>query len=125
MDGVVAQQQAIGRVIGVGRQAADDVAGVDVLQIDGHAQLLEVGDDGLAQEKADVAQFDIAGSVGARLAADEVLPRALGHGNDGMAARRQPVAQGGQECRQRERLLRHEAEVDLAIGQRGVGGDEA
>jgi hypothetical protein len=81
--------------------------------------------DGLAHEEADVAQLGVAGGVLACLPADYLLSCPFGHGDDGVVAGGQPVAQGGQECFQRERLFGDETEVDLAIGQRGVGGDEA
>ena len=57
--------------------------------------------------------------------AHQILPRALGHDDHGVAAPRQPVLQQPQEAVERERELGHETHVHLAAGQRGIGRDEA
>ena len=55
MHGAVPQEQAEGRIVGVGRHAPDRVARVDVLEADLDAAPLEVLLDRVPQEDADVA----------------------------------------------------------------------
>ena len=66
MHGVLAQQQAEGRVVGVGRLAADDVAGVDVLEVALRPATAEMPLDGVTQEDADVAELGVARGIALR-----------------------------------------------------------
>ena len=82
---------------GVGRQAADDVAGVDVLDGDSAAAAAKCVSIALAQEDADVAEALVARRRRVAVAARAVLAGALGHHHHGVAASAQPFAQGREE----------------------------
>ena len=125
MNCIMTQKQAEGRIRGVGGHAADRVAGVDVLQVQLHADLAKIGADGAAQIEADVLMQHIARRVHGARASHQRLPRSLRDDDHRMAALLQTGAQRGQQRIQREGRFGRQAEVDAAVGQRGVGGDEA
>jgi len=54
MDGMLAQKPAINAITGVGRLTADDVAGIDVFEIDFNVQRFEMRPDAISQKYADI-----------------------------------------------------------------------
>ena len=82
-------------------------------------------DDGIAQEDPDVTELDVSRRVPFVVPGHQILTRPLGDDDDGVAAALEPLAQRGEQPLERERNLGHEAEVDLAIDEHAVRGDEA
>ena len=110
---------------------ADGVAGIDVLQHDGHAGRREVAGHGLAEERADVERGARVAQVARRVALGvrrrELLAAALGDDDDRVRAVAKPSRERRQEAAlagEGERELRDQAEVRLAARDRRVRGDE-
>ncbi len=87
-----------------------------------------VGYPGL-EKQADVGQLLVARSIDTRLALrDQILPRAFGRHDHGMAAAlhasEQMVEQAAGAC-EGERHLWDQHVVGIRLGERGVAGDEA
>ncbi len=80
VDGVAGEEIAENRVLGVRRDAADQVAGIEIAQRRRNALRLKVMLNALAQERADVLELDVARGV-AFLAAgrQQFLASALGY----------------------------------------------
>ena len=118
-------------VAGVGGDAADEVAGVDVLEVDSDAVGLEVGLDRDRSRKCRCRR-DLRLPEASRcwsLVGEQVLPGAFGDDDDGvmpLSCRR--FGEGIEESAgtvEGERDLGDEAEVDILAGEGGAGGDEA
>jgi len=85
------QKDRVGRAR---RDAADDVAGVDVLHAGIRNSALEVVGDRIAQVGSDVLQFRVARSVLLRrIAVQKFLARSLGHDNHRVFSLVQPLVQ--------------------------------
>ncbi len=59
MDRVLAQEAAKDPVTGIGRLAADDITGIDILQVDLQIQPGKMGLDLFDQKGPDIAQSDV------------------------------------------------------------------
>ena len=125
MHRVVAHEQAEGRVVRVGLAAADHIARVDVLEVQLHADLFEMGADPAPQEHADVAELDVARGVAFVRCRQQFLARALGHHDHRVVAFGQAAFQRGEQPLQGKAGLGDQAEVHLVVHQHGGGGDEA
>ena len=117
------------RIDGVRWQAANDVTGVDVLEGEVAAPRREAGLDLIAQVDADVGEPAVARGVapGDRLV-HQLLPGPFGNGDNGVMSLLEPRLERLEETTltvERERHLGDQAEVDVAVGQGCVGGDEA
>ena len=91
MHRAVPQQQAEGRVMGNCLKAPDNIARVDIFQAHINALLFAVVFYGIAEKKPDIAVFDIARGIALAGLRQEVLPRAFGNHNHGMAPALQPL----------------------------------
>ena len=63
VDGIAPQETAENTVVGVGLQAADHIAGIDIFYGDFCVFGVKMGGNGLFQIQADVLEFDIAGGI--------------------------------------------------------------
>ena len=129
MDGGVGEPQAENRIGRAGRNAADEVARVDVFDGAGEMDLFEVGGDVGAQEGADVLKFHVAGGVRlAGVALEQFLPGALGDHDDGVFAAIEALVETIEEAVfafHHDRHFGDQHKVDVAHGQRRKTGDEA
>ena len=82
--------------------ASDGVARIDVLQADRRARFVEGSDDGIAQERPDVAVLDVARGIALAVRGHEILARPLGDDDHRMAATLQPLPQRGEQLLERE-----------------------
>ncbi len=124
--GHLVAQEAVG---GVGRHAADEIAGINVLERDRQVLAFEVVGDLVAQKDTNVLVLFVARGVArAVLVLKEMLAGAFGNGDDGMLAFEDAVFEGGQEAVgsvEREIDFGHQAEVDFLAGEGGTSSDEA
>ena len=68
---------------------------------------------------------DVARRIAFLVPGHEILARAFGDDDHGVAAAFEAPPQRGQEPLERERDLGHQAEVHLAVDEHRVGGDES
>ena len=128
MNGVARVLIAQHAVLGIRRHAPDDVAGIDVFQVDRDSLLLEVRRDPVLQEQPDVLVKHIARCVLLHRTGQQVLPRALRDDNQRVAAFQNALLERRKEPRLALQLERHfgdEREVDLLARQRRHRRDEA
>ncbi len=129
MHGMAGELVAEQAVAGVGGRAADDVAGVDVADLDGNPFGGEISRNALAQENADILGPDVARGVARRwFVRHQVLPGALGDHHHRVLARQDAPLQGGQKtvlAVELERDFGDQREIDLLARHTGAGGNEA
>src|SRR3990172_7618640 len=122
MNGILPQQQAKCRIVGIRREAADYIARIDVLQRQRLFLLLEVFCYSLLQKQPDIRSEDIARCISGRIAALGQVPAGtLSHDDKGVVLAVQPLLQRSQEAIlavENERNFRDEAEINNAVGQR-------
>ena len=126
VDGVAREEIAEQRVLAVRRAAADLVARVEVTHHDRDAFGFEERLDLLAQERADVLELHVAGSVArAGVGGEQILPGAFRDGDDGVRFFEHPLLQRGEKGVELERHLGDEREVHVLARDDRAGGDEA
>mmetsp|Transcript_25298 Transcript_25298/g.60183 ORF Transcript_25298/g.60183 Transcript_25298/m.60183 type:complete len:453 (+) Transcript_25298:394-1752(+) len=125
VDGVVGEDLAVDPVARVGGDRADHVGRVDVLDVHVREVVLHL----LLEPLPDVAQDAVARGVRlVRRGGQHVLPRALGHADDGVPLPGDDALQVGEQALlpvEREGDLGDEAHIHDARGERRVEGDEA
>ena len=127
VDGVGSKSGAVDRIVAVSRDTADDVGRVDVLDVADDAFFLEVGLDLVLEIQADIMELHVSGSVMLGGRRQQLLPRALGDQDHRMVAGKDAGLQVVQQTIGSvhvERVLGNQAEVDVALGQGSLGGDE-
>src|ERR1022692_567580 len=128
MDGSVRQADAVDAVVGVRRDAAYGVAGIDVPKVQGQPGRREVLGDPLPEKDPDIAQSPVPRGVGrAEIMPDMVLPGAFRDHDDGVPLPPHQDAQVAQETGvtvEAERYLGDQHVVRVAVRQRGVTRDE-
>lgn len=129
VNGVACETVAENGVLGVGHQAADDVAGVDVADVDGRLTCGKVLAEAVAKEDADVGVEDVAGGVGGSgFAGDEVLAGAFSDNDDSMAILREALFEDSEQTARAFEIewdFGDQDVIDFAACQGGRGGDEA
>src|SRR5512135_2289397 len=113
MDGILAEEQAEGRVVGIRLLTPDHVTGVYILKADLPAGLFEMFPDTFAKEDPDISVFDIARGVTFTRCFEELLAGALGNDDHGMPPLIEPLFQAGQKTIQRKGDLGNKTEVHL------------
>lgn len=128
VDGVTRQAVTEQAVVAVGRYAPDDVTGIEVLQIDGHADRPEMLGDSVPEESPDILVAEVARLVPLLPdSAHEILAGSLGDHDHRMAAGRQTHLKELQKSTfalEGERNLGYQAEIHLLARQGRAGRDE-
>ena len=126
VDGMAREEVAEQHVFAVRGAAADLVAWVEVAQDHGDTFGFKIDLDPLAQKRADVLEFHIAGSIALLgVGGEQVLAGTLRDRDDGVRFGEHPLLQRGEKCFELEGYLRDKRKVHVLACDGGAGRDEA
>ncbi len=128
VDRILCQSHAVNPVLRAGRDAANDVAWVDVFEVDLGLALAEILVDPLFEVDADVLQFLVSGGVAFFAGTEQILPCTFGDDDDGMSAfvdAEAEVLEKSVVAVESEWDFGDQDAVDLAAGNGSGGRDES